>query len=312
MRARYSLVACLGLVAFFVTVRLEAEDSGLGKYVPAGVHFYGNWTPTAASGRFNQPFGEAWKKLVDSGIGEDIFDLVTLELGSDMRETARAKVAHFFKLLSAPDWSALASKELVFAFRISIPIPEYLVLCRGENGTADTRVGELRQLLEGVAAFAPEFLSVTDSTLNGAKVVRLGAGDVPVALSVASKGGVVAISTSDILLDSSLRLMDAEDASDSIVESQRFRDSQTGLPEEAMGKSFFDFGGYTDFIRGMMGMAQGFQVGKPEAAILAVIRTFSMSFHAWSRSRPRSAYKGRSTQSTRGWVFRRGKTAPVS
>ena len=85
---------------------------------------------------------------------------------------------------------------------------------------------------------------------------------------VANKNDTIVLSTSDILLDSTLRLMDAEDASSSIVASERFKQSQMGLPD-GTAKTYFDLGGYIGFIRGMMGMAQGaagFQPGGPEDA----------------------------------------------
>ncbi len=131
-------------------------------------------------------------------------------------------------------------------------------------------------MLEGVAAFAPDVLSVTESTQNGAKVARLGAAAVPVGLAVAARNDTLVISTSEILLDSSLRLMDTEDASGSIVESQRFKASQAGLPP-GTARTYFDLGGYIGFIRGMVGMAQGavgFQPGGPEQALISVANTF--------------------------------------
>lgn len=277
MRARTSVLACLGLVALLIPIStpLAAEEARLGKYVPAGVHFYVSATSDDAGRRFNEPYSVAFQKLVDSGIGQDIFDLATMELGEGEREFVRTKVEAGFKLLGVPDWSAMVSREFGFAFRISIPIPEYIFLCRGEKGTAGQRWSELRSVLEGFAAFAPDVLSVTESTLSGAKVARLGAGGVPVGLSVASKNDTVVLSTSDILLDSTLRLMDAEDGAGSIAESPRYKASQEGLPP-GTAKTYFDLGGYIGFMRGMAGMAQGaagFQPGGVEQAIISLVNT---------------------------------------
>ena len=284
MRAPSSVLACLGLVALLTPIAspLAAKETTLGRYVPAGVHFFVSGTSDKATEQFQEPYFRAFQKLVDSGIGSDIFDLATMELREGEREFARAKIAAAFKLLSIPQWAEMVSEEAAFAFRISIPIPEYIFLARGRKGTADQRFDELRQVLEGVSAFAvdlgaePGFLSVTESTLAGAKVARLGVEQFPVGLMVANKNDTIILSTSDILLDSTLRLMDAEDASGSIVESERFKQSQKGLPD-GTARTYFDLGGYIGFIRGMMGMAQGaagFQPGGPEQAILAIVNTF--------------------------------------
>ncbi len=278
MRALASVVAGLGLAALLTPIwsPLAAEEATLGRYVPAGVHFYVSGTSDEASRRFQEPYGVAFQKLIDSGIGRDIFDLATMELADEEREFARTKIDAALKLLGVPDWSALASREAAFAFRIAIPIPEYIFLCRGEKETSDLRWSELRQVLDGVAAFAPETLSVTESTLNGARVARLGAGEFPVGILVASKNDTIVISTSDVLLDSSLRLMDAEDDSGSIVESERFKKSQEGL-SPGPARTYFDLGGYIGFIRGMIGMAHGaagFQPGGPEESLVALVNTF--------------------------------------
>ena len=173
MRTRSSALVCLGLVALLTPISspVAAEEARLGKYVPAGVHFYMSILSDDAGRRFQEPYAAAFQKLADSGIGQDIFELATMEIADGEREFVRAQIEAVFKLLGVPDWSALASEEFALAFRISIPIPEYIFLCRGEKGTAGLRWSELRQVLEGVAAFAPEMLSVTESTQSDGQQV---------------------------------------------------------------------------------------------------------------------------------------------
>ena len=58
---------------------------------------------------------------------------MTMELGEGEREFVRTKIEAAFKLLGIPDWAAMVSEEAAFAFRISIPIPEYIFLARGSE-----------------------------------------------------------------------------------------------------------------------------------------------------------------------------------
>ena len=69
--------AYLMTVLFFVTPFSVSNVSGqelfsLGKYVPADVHFYGNWRHTDARARLVVPYEEAFAKLLDSGIVQDV------------------------------------------------------------------------------------------------------------------------------------------------------------------------------------------------------------------------------------------------
>ena len=262
------------LLGFLGTSRLAAEAPDLGKYVPSGVHFHGRWVSTEDSKSFEKPFFDAFDRLVKSGIGKDIFELATLKLDDDERGKIRETVKHVLELLATPRWAELVKKEVSFSFRISMPIPEYLWLCRVPEESAESHQAELRQVLEGIAGFAPQVISVSNSTRGEARISRLGSEDFPFGLSVFSKRDVVAITTSDALLEGVLGLMDSEDASGSVARDERFIASQRGLQEGTYGRAFFDLRGYLGFFRGMLGMAAGAAQGDPNAsAALSVAGT---------------------------------------
>ena len=57
---------------------VRAEDrTGLGKFVPEGVHFFASWTSSAEVGAVQAHYEKAFGRLVDSGVGQDSLDVAT-------------------------------------------------------------------------------------------------------------------------------------------------------------------------------------------------------------------------------------------
>ena len=270
MLSRLGIIALLAS-ALVATPFVKAGD-GLGAWVPADVHMFAHGKSNPAVERISAPFEKAFRDLVASGIGEDVFELATMELGSDERDAIRGEIVKVFKLLGKVDWNALVADEVAFGFRLQMPIPEYVFLFRAKEGAAK-RQGELRQVLDGIAAYAPDALFVGEAKRHGAKIATLSAEGFPVALSAASKRDVVVISTSDFLLNEVLELMDSESGEGSIVRSKRFTETQADL-DKGYGRGYFDLAGYLGFISNAIGMAGGLAQGDPDAqAALKIVKT---------------------------------------
>ena len=125
--SRFTLVVCAVLLGPAVPMA-AADGPGLGKNVPSTVHMYSNWKSTPATDAMAEPFLDAMRKLSDSGIGKDIFELATIELSSGEREEARKWTKEVVRLLGSVDWLSLVQTGGVFAFRMSVPIPECLLV----------------------------------------------------------------------------------------------------------------------------------------------------------------------------------------
>jgi len=259
MKRRFVWIALFGLApVLFPALPVKGADRpSLASIVPEEVHFFVNWQNTEEREQLLKPYLRAFKRLVDSGIGKDIFELATMEMSQGQREQALHWIGQIFSLLKTPNWKALLGGEGALAFRISVPIPEYVVLFRVTEQTAGERQAEFRKLFSSIAQFAPGTLAVTDTTRLGAKISRLELAGVPFALVAASKKDMVALSTSDFLLDGVLGLMDSKDGSGSIAKAGRFTSGFQGLAEPEDSQVFFDLPGYLGFIKGMMGMASG-------------------------------------------------------
>ncbi len=259
MRTHLVWIALIAIGPALAPAIPAAEDGApsLAKIVPAEVHFFANWKYSQERDQIAKQYLRAFRRLIDSGIGRDLFDLATLDQSPEMREQARNWIRQILDILKTPNWKALIKDEVAFSFRLSVPIPEYMMLFRVPADTAGERQAEFQKLFSKVAEFAPEQLAVREVERLGAKLLRLELMGAPFSLVVASKRDIVAISSSDFLLDGVLSLMDSKDASGSLAKSSRFSSGFQGLSAPEDGQIFFDFPGYLGFIKGMMGMASG-------------------------------------------------------
>ncbi len=263
-----ALVIATGSAAGAPAARLE-----LGKYIPADVHFYAGGKDTPARARLMEAYWKAFEKLINSGIARDLFDLATHEMPPHEREQALAWAKRIVGLITKPDWKALARGEGAFAFKLSMPIPEYLVLFKVPKETTEKRRAEFTDMFKEIAGLAPYVVSVSEGKRHGAETTSMFIQNAPIAFCVATKGDVVALATSYPILDGALGLMDSPDAAQSIVNQDRFRKAFEGLPAPQDGQFYFDLGGYLNFLRGIIAMA-GHSSGDPNAAgIVSVVDT---------------------------------------
>jgi hypothetical protein len=276
MRRQLSAVAfaCAGFLVLCQVPSAAEEAASFATIVPSNVHFFGDWRATPEREKLMRPIFRAVKDLADSGIGRDIFDLATMELPQDKREEALALAHRVIELLKTPRWGQLLKKECSFSFKMTLPMPEYLLLFRVSSETADERRAEFRKVFSGFAEFAAGRLAVNDSSRLGAEISKLEVTGTPIGVTVASKGDVLALSTSDPFLDGVLGLMDSPDAAGSIAKDPRFAAGLEGLGEGKDSKAFFDFSSYIAFLQGVLNFASAGAPEKSDAAGgLSIART---------------------------------------
>ena len=262
------------LISVFIAAsfgsQAAAGDEGafsLTRVIPADVQFYAVERASPQRARLEEPFLQAFRELIGSGIGEDFFDLATHELSSEKRDEARAVAGRLIQLFKTPSWSELVGKETAIAIRLSIPVPEIAALFLVPADSAGARQEEFRKLFAGLAEFAPQNLEVIDSDRRSAKVSRLELKGSPFALWTASREGVVAVCTSTTILDRIFDLMDTKDGAGSLALDPRFGAGMKEMAEGGQdGLGYFDLPGYLSFLRGFVDMAGGAVQNEPDAA----------------------------------------------
>lgn len=265
MKTTRILPLCL-LMLLPVTAARPADDSApsLGSVVPADVHFFADWRNTEEYEQLMEPYAKACAQLMESGIGRDILDLALADAPQETRAHVRETARRVWSLLNKPDWKALTGHEGAFSFRLSFPIPEYLLIFRVPEGTAGARHQEMSAMMSGLAEEVGEMLLLEDSEKKGAQVSRVGIAGTPFGISVASKSNYVSISTSDLLIDGMLDLIGG-DGTGSIAQHSTFKKGFEGLEGEAVSRLYFDLPGYVRFIGNMLGMAAGGLGNDPDA-----------------------------------------------
>ena len=92
-------------------VAASAERPGIGSIVPEDVHFYLGHQVTEARQKLEEPYEEAFLRLIRSGIGRDILDLATMDLPEEMRKSVRETARQVVHLLRTPRWRDLVDRR---------------------------------------------------------------------------------------------------------------------------------------------------------------------------------------------------------
>ncbi|MBM4063956.1 MAG: hypothetical protein FJ265_23090, partial [Planctomycetes bacterium] len=279
------------LLSSFLLPLLSAQVP-LSQAVPADMHFvvHGMTSATPDPGwvRFERAVG----MLAESGIHEDVLALATLELSPAERERVHAGVAHAFALLGRVDWALLTAQEVVFAYRIALPMPEYVAAFRVPAARAGEQLTAVREMLAGFAEFSglPPG-AVHEVERESGRTVVLAVQGIPVQFAAGTTGDVLVMATSAQLASTSLRLLQAGTEGRSFGTSERFLHGRAALPPASEDELFFDVRGLFDFYRqalrlGLMGASgQGEQARRSREVIdvmLALLDEFDVIDHVQS------------------------------
>ncbi|MHC5064856.1 MAG: hypothetical protein ACYTG5_12885 [Planctomycetota bacterium] len=247
--------ACL---LFAANTRAQDPQSvPLGYGVPHDAHYYVHGmtseTPDPGTVMFENMLG----KLVDSGIHEDLFDLATVDLKKERRMELRAAFDHVMNLCGMVDWALLGKEELVFAYKMSLPLPEYVALFRvpadqvaGQIEGMEKLMGQLSMLL-GVQVAPLRNIELEAGTLKALEVPGA-----PLQFAAGGIGDVFVLSTSSRLAVSTMKRLARGDGRGSLVTSDHFAKSVSKLPKATEATFFVDIEGLLGFFEQAMLIAQ--------------------------------------------------------
>ena len=266
-RLAASVVSALFL-SLALTPPVAAQESvPLGYGVPKDWHLYvhGAASPTPDPGLV--AFERACQHLVSSRIHEDILDLATLRMEEGERQQVRAITEHVLGLLGKVDWSGLMAREVVFAEKLVMPIPEYLLIFRAPAGDGDPVAG-LRSMLEGFAKMIGSEARVRDVERRTGLITELSIQGAPVQLAAGMVGDALVISTSTKVTSSVMRRMQ-NGGKGSIVQDEGFQAAFAQLPEHTEGVVFVNVEDMLQFVGQALNVASA-AVGDNEKAAGAV------------------------------------------
>jgi len=243
--------------------------------------------------------GKVMEAFNDSGIMQDVWDLVIDIMPEEDAEKFEAIVDRFKTHVTAIEWSAMFGQEMVHVGRLSPTITagspyEGVLIGRMSTKGAETNYGHLKAILEEVAKLAKEAagpppakaaegeegageadapkqeppLTVEEVKIHGGTFAKLSVEGYPGGsiISVGYRGDLIVISfTGDKLVKDCLDLLKGEGEKASLIESKRFKTAIDELHDAEDTVVFFDIGKMLESINGMLESVQKMTKNDKEA-----------------------------------------------
>ncbi len=252
---RHTLIAVvIAAVAFAGPARptVAADPFTLAKAVPEDVFIYTHVAHNPEHDPISERWDGVWQALADARLQDVVHDVIVelIQLDVTAGNKTEDDVAAFeavwkriSELIDAVEWRKLASKEFIYTSRIRFPIPDYLILMRGDSDVAAANGESLRDILVTLVTWSEGKLSLTDTEVHGARLTTLAPEDdleMPFKLELARRGDLIALCLSSGKLSESLALLAGEGDGKRLVDTARFKSAFKGLPPAENNITFFD------------------------------------------------------------------------
>lgn len=224
-----------------------------------------------------------WQALRDSGIVQDVWDMVVDNLSDEQVETVEGIQSQFSKHFEKVDWGQLFEKESLHVGRfVSQMGPtgpyEGLMLGRMDAKRAEENYNSLKAILEEVVKFADSqgangALRIVETKTDGLTVAGLVPPGVqgPV-LAVGYSKDIIAVTFGGhTLLGECMDLLSGKSEKPGLVSTERFKNAFAKLPAAEDELVFFDpsrmFGTIGNMMKMFAGMAGGGQATAPADSV---------------------------------------------
>ena len=255
------MATALFVAALIAPAQVADDEFTLASAIPNDVFLYVAQRHNPEREFLDRYWGEVFEALAQSGIGEDLLDLLGSLLGAEQAAEVERLRERASQLLDGVDWEQLAGQEMVFAERFDpptqisdqdppIPMAEIVWLLRGSGEGAAQNYEGLVAILEAMAeevnkALGAEALHVEKTTRMGTRVASLDLlavrpGAPPLPISVALRDDVVVIALRAQLFSDVLGLMDGSSSKKALGDDPRFKAAFAELPPAEDTMVFFD------------------------------------------------------------------------
>lgn len=209
-------------------------------------------------------WAEVCEAFSESGIVDDVLDLVTDLIPDEDLEEIESIVDQFSGLVKAVNWGDWFEKELVYCGRfdpaqIGMGSPyEGIVMGRSDKKSAASNYKALKAILNQVVKLVEsedeDAVSVEEIKLHGATVARLVPAEFPASvISIGYRDDVVFASLfGDRLVKECMRLLDGGSKTEALIDTKRFKTAFKDLPEAEDTIVFFDIRNMMEGFGGMV------------------------------------------------------------
>jgi len=226
-------------------------------------------------------WGKVGEALKDSGVGQDVWDLVSDMMPDDQVEKVEEVINRFKTHFKEIPWSDMLGKEMIHAGRLSSTITagspyEGILIGRMDAKSAETTYTHLKGILDEIVKLSHEAagkddespLSVEEAKGDLGTHARMMIKGYPggSVLSVGYKGDLIIISFfGDNIVKDCMGLLKGDSEKTSLIDSKRFKAAVDELHEAEDSVTFFDLGKMLNSVNGMIKVAQDMQQNDEEA-----------------------------------------------
>ncbi len=255
-----------------------AEKFSLARAVPSDVFI----TVAARTNPEREFLDDYWAEVCaafsESGIVDDVLDLVTDQIPDEDLEEIESVLDQFSDLVKAVKWGELFEKEFLYCGRfeptqIGKGSPyEGIVMGRSDDKSAASNYKALKAILEQVVKLIEEedegAVAVEETQIHGATVARLVPRSFPASvISIGYRDDVVFVSLfGDRLVRECTGLLEGKAKGEALIETNRFKTAFKDLPEAEDSLVFFDIRAMMDGFGSMVKAIAGESQEDPNAA----------------------------------------------
>ncbi len=237
---------CLFAVALLCGASLAfaaepTEGVDLRRSVPVEAHMviYGKHNPE----RDYQTayYREIYQAACDEKLAERFLEIITSRIPDDKLDQAKSVFEEIRSALEPTDWDSLSGcLEVVYAQQMELPVNHHLLVVRFSSDGAERLETSIKNLFKLLEKYSEGGVAVQTSIKNGAEINTLALPPkVPLRPVVARLGDVFVFSTSEVIAQRSLAMLQGE-SGESKFDDPRFREALAQLPEAEDTIVFFD------------------------------------------------------------------------
>ncbi|HUN80507.1 MAG TPA: hypothetical protein VMV81_03260 [Phycisphaerae bacterium] len=240
----------------------------LAKTVPADVFILVAGRHNAERKFLEDHWARVWKAVHESGIGTDIWEMVSDAMSDEQAEQVDTLSKQFGDLWSAIDWNAFFGTETVHAGRYVMPFTgspyEGVLMGRCDPAKAEANYLAIKAILTELAKLIESkggagAVTVTETERDGLKLTVFGPASVPnLGLAVAAKKDVLFLGFGGLsLMEDCARHLSGSSQTKTLASTERFKSAFGKLPPAEDEIFFFDLNNMLGQLKGMMGMMAG-------------------------------------------------------
>ncbi len=270
------------LLALCAAVPVQAEMKepwSLDQAVPDGAFFYVHSIENPKNAFLDEYWGEVFEALERVNLLGEIKNLILAGKEADEVAQAEAVLTRLTELCHGVDWWSLIGREFVYAWRMDMPSPSHLFICRVPPEEQEKNLEGLRAILAAIAALDDEAhpegttppsqgaLRVVESTRGKVRLWSLSVPDNVFQFSIGAADDVIiaGIGQPNGLFDQALGLINGGEGVKRLIDRPDFKEAFGSLPRAETERMFVSVTAFCDQLDGAVTFFERMVAGQTKA-----------------------------------------------